>query len=63
MKSTIGLRPRYNFSDIIGESPSLKKTMETAKFLALSKENILLTGESGSGKELFELCRISPQPD
>ena len=36
-----------------GDSASLQKTIDTAKFLALSKENILLTGESGSGKELF----------
>ncbi|MDR7869214.1 MAG: sigma 54-interacting transcriptional regulator [Tissierellaceae bacterium] len=48
-----GLVAKYNFSDIIGDSPSLKSTMEIAKSFGLSDSTILIQGESGTGKELF----------
>lgn len=44
---------RYNFSDIIGESPQLKKVIEQAKETAKSSSTIIIYGESGSGKELL----------
>lgn len=44
---------KYNFSDIVTESNSVKKTIELAKKLALSKSAILIQGESGTGKELL----------
>lgn len=44
---------RYNFSDIIGESPQLKKVIEQAKETAKSSSTIIIYGESGCGKELL----------
>jgi DNA-binding NtrC family response regulator len=45
---------RFNFSEIIGESDSMKKTLEIAKRVAASDvPTILLHGETGTGKDLF----------
>jgi len=44
---------KYNFSDIIGESSSMKRLKETAKLAAKSDSNVLIYGETGTGKELF----------
>lgn len=44
---------RYNFSDIIGNSSSLKKTLALAKKMAKSDSTIFIQGESGTGKELL----------
>jgi len=43
----------HRFSDIIGISPALKKVMETGRKIASSNLTILITGETGTGKELF----------
>jgi Response regulator containing CheY-like receiver, AAA-type ATPase, and DNA-binding domains len=45
---------RFSFEQIIGESPTLKKAVETAKKVAASDvASVLLQGESGTGKDLF----------
>lgn len=43
----------YVFNDIIGRSQVLKKNIEIAKMAAKTKSNILVFGETGTGKELF----------
>lgn len=43
----------YTFEDIIGENLNFKKIISLAKKFARSPENILITGESGTGKDLF----------
>jgi DNA-binding NtrC family response regulator len=43
----------YNFSSIIGESKPLMSIIEEVKKVAATKSNILLLGETGTGKELF----------
>lgn len=43
----------YTFNDIIGQSPQLKKVIEQSREIAPSPSTILITGESGSGKELL----------
>lgn len=48
-----GLIAKKNFSDIIGESKTLTATIEKAKKFAKSDSTILITGPSGSGKEIF----------
>jgi len=48
-----GLCAKYNFSDIIHESPSMRECINTAKTVALTDHTILITGESGTGKELI----------
>ncbi len=44
---------KYNFSNIIGESPQLKKVIAQAKETARSSSTIIIYGESGCGKELL----------
>ena len=44
---------RYNFNDIIGSSKLLQNTIETARRYAKSSSNVLLVGETGTGKELL----------
>lgn len=44
---------QYVFEDIIGRSKSLKKNIEISKMAAKTKSNILIYGETGTGKELF----------
>ncbi len=46
-------RPKYTFEDIIGHDTSLAETVKLAKIAAQSKSNILIVGDSGTGKELF----------
>ena len=43
----------YRFSDIIGESKTIKKTIKISKKIAESDSTVLLLGESGTGKEIF----------
>jgi DNA-binding NtrC family response regulator len=51
LKREIG--KNYDFSSIIGESPALKAILDEVKKVADTKSNILLLGETGTGKELF----------
>ncbi len=43
----------YDFSSIIGESPLLLSIMDETKKIADTRSNVLLLGETGTGKELF----------
>lgn len=43
----------YSFPDIIGESKILKDTIQRARQIAASASNVLIYGETGTGKELF----------
>jgi len=43
---------RYNFDNIIGESPAIKEVFKTVAAVAPLKTTVLITGESGTGKEL-----------
>lgn len=44
---------RYHFEDILGKSPALNKSIEQARRIAGVDKNVLITGETGAGKELF----------
>lgn len=48
-----GLRAKYTFEDIIHESKIMEDTIETARRYALSESNVILVGETGTGKEMF----------
>jgi PAS domain S-box-containing protein len=48
-----GLIAKYSFSDIIGENSSLKRTIGKAQTFAKVPSNILIVGDTGTGKELF----------
>ncbi|MFA8440129.1 sigma 54-interacting transcriptional regulator [Pueribacillus sp. YX66] len=43
----------YRFDHIIGNSEKIKKTVSKAKKFASTDSNILILGETGTGKELF----------
>ncbi len=45
--------PDKHSLQIIGEHPSIKKSLALARQVARSKATILISGESGTGKELF----------
>lgn len=56
LRSTIaqkGLVAKQSFSDIIGESPAIRATIDRAKRIARAEGTVLITGETGTGKEVF----------
>ena len=48
-----GLFAKYTFDDIIHQSPIMAHSIELAKKAAASSFTILITGASGTGKEMF----------
>lgn len=46
------IHAQYNFSNIVGESPAIRRVFETIKKVSDSESNVLITGSSGAGKEL-----------
>ncbi len=47
------IEERYNFEQIIGESAAIKNLIDEVKKIADSKSNVIILGETGTGKELF----------
>jgi formate hydrogenlyase transcriptional activator len=47
------IRTEYNFEEIVGESPALKKVLEQIQTVAPTDSTILILGETGTGKELI----------
>ncbi len=48
-----GHQARYTFEDIIHRSAVIDRTIETARRYAASDSNVIIVGETGTGKELF----------
>jgi len=46
-------RSKYSFETIIGQSPKFLETIELAHKAALNDFNVLLLGDTGTGKEVF----------
>lgn len=46
-------KTKYSFDDIYGSSENIKKIKHLAKLYSTSDANLLITGETGTGKELF----------
>lgn len=44
---------KHSFESIIGESPLLRQAIELSKKVAPNDTSVLLTGETGTGKEVF----------
>jgi len=51
--SYIGAQAKFNFSDIIGSSPKLRESIRISKIASKSNSNVLILGETGTGKEMF----------
>lgn len=50
---SMGTLVQFRFEDIIGESKSIRHSMDTARRVAPGPSSVLILGESGTGKELF----------
>ena len=48
-----GSQARFNFEDIIGSSPKIMEAKRLAKLAATGNSTVLISGETGTGKELF----------
>ncbi len=48
-----GMSTRYRFADIVHNNPRMRSIIETAKRFAAVDSNVLLEGETGTGKEMF----------
>ena len=48
-----GYVAKYHFEDIIGKSESIRDAKERARIFASVPSNVLIIGETGTGKELF----------
>ena len=51
--SFTGLHAKYSFENIIHKSPLMAQTIQQAKKIAKVSSNVLIIGETGTGKELF----------
>ncbi|MDA2979528.1 MAG: sigma 54-interacting transcriptional regulator [Actinomycetota bacterium] len=49
----IGVERTFTFDDILGESPAIQQSTELARVAAGTASNILIGGETGTGKEVF----------
>jgi len=69
IKENISLRQkledRYRFENIIAKSNRMQQIFEMVKVIAKSNATVLITGESGSGKELIARAvhNLSPRKD
>jgi formate hydrogenlyase transcriptional activator len=47
------IRTEYNFEEIIGNSPALKRVLQDVETVAATDSTVLIYGETGTGKELI----------
>ncbi|HWR16074.1 MAG TPA: sigma 54-interacting transcriptional regulator [Terriglobales bacterium] len=59
------IRSEYNFEDIVGKSPALRKVLDQIAIVAPTDSTVLLHGETGTGKELIARAvhSLSPRKD
>jgi transcriptional regulator with PAS, ATPase and Fis domain len=49
----VGNNAYYSFDNILGNSPVMQECIKKAKLVAQSSSNVMITGESGTGKDVF----------
>jgi formate hydrogenlyase transcriptional activator len=47
------IRSEFNFEEIVGDSPALKRALAQVELVAPASTAVLITGETGTGKELI----------
>jgi two-component system response regulator HydG len=47
------LQERFGFEGILGQSPAIRRVIETCRLIAPTDATVLIEGESGTGKELI----------
>jgi formate hydrogenlyase transcriptional activator len=59
------IQAEYNFEDLVGKSPALRKVLEQIEIVAPTASTVLLRGETGTGKELIARAvhNLSPRRD
>src|SRR6202051_3315052 len=59
------IQAEYNFEDLVGKSPALRKVLDQVEIVAPTGSTVLLRGETGPGKELIgrAIHRHSPRRD
>ncbi|MBS6396030.1 MAG: sigma 54-interacting transcriptional regulator [Clostridiales bacterium] len=62
-----GLTAKYSFQDILGQSDAIREDIQMAERYSKVNSNVLIVGETGTGKELFahsihQASRRSNQP-
>jgi formate hydrogenlyase transcriptional activator len=57
------IRSEMNFDEIVGESPALRSVLKQAETVAPTDSTVLITGETGTGKELIAraIHNLSPR--
>ena len=57
------IRSEMNFDEIVGEGPSLRAVLKQAETVAPTDSTVLITGETGTGKELIAraIHNLSPR--
>ena len=53
VKKWVGDGAKFTFDDIIGEDPKFLHVLKSTRAASSSDSNVLLLGESGTGKDLF----------
>ncbi|MDR1520032.1 MAG: sigma 54-interacting transcriptional regulator [Planctomycetota bacterium] len=48
-----GLVARHSFADILGNGPAIRRAIATARKYSAADAGVLISGQSGTGKELF----------
>jgi formate hydrogenlyase transcriptional activator len=57
------IRSEYNFGEIVGESPAIKKALAQVELVSAAATTVLLMGETGTGKEVIAraIHNLSPR--
>jgi len=62
VRNWIGANARVVFDDIIGEASNLRQVLNNARIASSSDSNVLITGESGTGKDLLAQAMHNASP-
>jgi formate hydrogenlyase transcriptional activator len=59
------IRSEFNFEEIVGDSPALKRALAQVEVVAPAGTAVLITGETGTGKELIAraIHNLSPRSE